>query len=253
MVPEIAVKALPTHCNFAALVSKSVHHMGFTSAMTNFCFDQRHLNLSLLGMVGFFIRSSTVRLATSARSALINSSFSSDAPVQLPSRLRFAPEAGIPPAPLFRGASGSTLPRPRAVTDAPSISVRAEAPASAVLARALLSTLKAFSSQTIRRMGHAASLARHWGTPPVLRATGARRQSSRVGDPTWRRLADMAMQKHDFSSSLPLPLIFLFLLSHPPLYPPLSLPLPLPLPLLIRAWEEPFSKETSCSLRQVDS
>ena len=153
MVPEIAVKALPTHCNFAALVSKSVHHMGFTSAMTNFCFDQRHLNLLLFGMVGFFIRSSTVRLATSARSALINSSFSSDAPVQLPSRLRFAPEAGIPPAPLFRGASGSTLPRPRAVTDAPSISVRAEAPASAVLARALLSTLKAFSSQTIRRMG----------------------------------------------------------------------------------------------------
>ena len=165
MVPEIAVKALPTHCNFAALVSKSVHHMGFTSAMTNFCFDQRHLNLLLLGMVGFFIRSSTVRLATSSRSALINSSFSSDAPVQLPSRLRFAPEAGIPPAPLFRGASGSTLPRPRAVTDAPSISVRAEAPASAVLARALLSTLKAFSSQTIRRMGTplAASFARAGG------------------------------------------------------------------------------------------
>ena len=162
----------PTPCNFAALVSKSVHVMGFTSAMTNFCFDQRHLNLLLFGMVGFFIRSSTVRLATSARSALINSSFSSDAPVQLPSRLRFAPEAGIPPAPLFRGASGSTLPRPRA-----------EVPASAVLARALLSTLRAFSSQSIRRMGHAASLARHWGTPPVFSCRGSNLEAlSRHGD-----------------------------------------------------------------------
>ena len=153
MVPEIAVKALPTHCNFAALVSKSVHVMGFTSAMTNFCFDQCHLNLSLLGMLGFFIRSSTVRLATSARSALINCSFSSDAPVQLPSRLRFAPEAGTAAiaeaeVPTPEAASDpSALLRPRAVSDTLDISVRAEANASAVL-WAFSSTLQV---ETIRR------------------------------------------------------------------------------------------------------